>query len=476
MIGKQDILDRAAEWQLRPEVVEKDYVLGWLLVVLGRHPDTAEHWLFKGGTCLKKCYFETYRFSEDLDFTLAEPAHYGEADLLRILKEVTAEASALSGIAFPEEAITIRQRKDKLDRMTFQGRVGYRGPLSYPGLPRVLLDLTQHEPILDGLHRQPIYHPYPDDLPAEATVAAYSLDELFAEKTRALFERSRPRDLYDVVYILENRAEVLNLSHTRDLFDGKCRGKGLSTPSADQLLALVQNEPELRSEWANMLAHQLPQLPPLDSLLARLPNLLRWIDAPMPEVEPLPAATSMSDGEILVAPAGVQLWRTGVPLEAVRFAGANRLLIEFTYHGRRRLAEPYSLRRARTGNLLLYVFERAAGHIKAFNVAEIHDLRVTDTPFSPRYRIEFSSAGPLPVPGAHARPRSVFTPPQGSLRSPRRTRLPSDGPVYVFQCPYCNKEFRHRKNDSKLRKHKDASGYANCSGRRGHLLRIDSSN
>ena len=86
MIGKQDILDRAAEWQLRPEVVEKDYILGWLLVVLGRHPDTSEHWLFKGGTCLKKCYFETYRFSEDLDFTLAEPAHYGEADLQRILK------------------------------------------------------------------------------------------------------------------------------------------------------------------------------------------------------------------------------------------------------------------------------------------------------------------------------------------------------------------------------------------------------
>ncbi|HEY0410225.1 MAG TPA: nucleotidyl transferase AbiEii/AbiGii toxin family protein [Candidatus Dormibacteraeota bacterium] len=24
----------------------------------------------KGGTCLRKCYYETYRFSEDLDFTL----------------------------------------------------------------------------------------------------------------------------------------------------------------------------------------------------------------------------------------------------------------------------------------------------------------------------------------------------------------------------------------------------------------------
>ena len=34
MIRKQDILDRVAEWHLRPEVVEKDYVLGWLLAAL----------------------------------------------------------------------------------------------------------------------------------------------------------------------------------------------------------------------------------------------------------------------------------------------------------------------------------------------------------------------------------------------------------------------------------------------------------
>lgn len=39
MINKQDILDRAAEWQLRPEVVEKDYVLGWLLAAISSHPE-----------------------------------------------------------------------------------------------------------------------------------------------------------------------------------------------------------------------------------------------------------------------------------------------------------------------------------------------------------------------------------------------------------------------------------------------------
>jgi len=48
VIGKQDILERAAEWELRPEVVEKDYVLGWLLAGIASHPETALQWVFNG--------------------------------------------------------------------------------------------------------------------------------------------------------------------------------------------------------------------------------------------------------------------------------------------------------------------------------------------------------------------------------------------------------------------------------------------
>jgi predicted nucleotidyltransferase component of viral defense system len=55
VIRKQDIVERAAEWHLRPEVVEKDYVLGWVLAAIGAHPQLRESWIFKGGTCLKKC-------------------------------------------------------------------------------------------------------------------------------------------------------------------------------------------------------------------------------------------------------------------------------------------------------------------------------------------------------------------------------------------------------------------------------------
>jgi predicted nucleotidyltransferase component of viral defense system len=70
MINRVDIDDRVREWGLRDDVVEKDYVLGWVLWGIGTEPVLAERWIFKGGTCLKKCYIETYRFSEDLDFSV----------------------------------------------------------------------------------------------------------------------------------------------------------------------------------------------------------------------------------------------------------------------------------------------------------------------------------------------------------------------------------------------------------------------
>ncbi len=75
MIDREEMLEFAREFQLEPNVIEKDYALGWLLAGIGNHPVLRDAWVFKGGTCLKKCFFETYRFSEDLDFTVRDPAH-----------------------------------------------------------------------------------------------------------------------------------------------------------------------------------------------------------------------------------------------------------------------------------------------------------------------------------------------------------------------------------------------------------------
>ncbi len=458
MIRKQDILDRAREWQLRPDIVEKDFVLGWLLAAIAQQQETAAHWVFKGGTCLKKCYFETYRFSEDLDFTLLPEAAYDAPSLTQTLREIVAIAHELSGITFPEDAVSVVLRRDKLGRDTFQGKIGYRGPLVTPGTPRILFDLTRHEPVLSEPEDRPVFHSYPDHLPEGTLVQSYGIEELVAEKTRALLERTRPRDLYDVLFLIETRGEDIDAEGARELFRQKCEVKGITPPSSEDLLVTVRSSGELRADWEHMLAHQLPVLPPFETQLVRLGPALRWIDASPP---PTPALPRVSAGTAtLAAPAGATFWGLGVPLEVVRFAGVNRLLVEFTYHDKHRIAEPYSLRRTQAGSLVLYAWEVGATHIKAFTVAEIRDLRVSTTPFNPRYQVDFSPAGGLSAPAITRASSS------GSWRGgPSRRR-------YVFRCGTCQKLFRHTTNDSTLRAHRSPAGWR-CSSRRGHLERTD---
>lgn len=143
VITVQDIRERAAEWQLSVDTVEKDYVLGWLLAAVGMHPVAGIGWIFKGGTSLKKCYVETYRFSEDLDFSLEPGTPYSQDALEHALRELTQNAADMSGIDFPTDRITVRERHDKLGRTTFQARVYYRGASGDALLPQG--DFRYHE-------------------------------------------------------------------------------------------------------------------------------------------------------------------------------------------------------------------------------------------------------------------------------------------------------------------------------------------
>jgi hypothetical protein len=168
--------------------------------------------------------------------------------------------------------------------------------------------------------------------------------------------------------------------------------QGFPAPTADALMTVVRESAELRSEWANMLARQLPAVPAVDHVLERVRDLLAWIDEPTAPLPVAPALPPFRLGpfETTIAPRGGYYWGAGQRLEVVRFAGANLLMVEFTYSGKHRVVEPYSLRRRGTGNLLLYGWEQGASSIRAFDTAKMRDLAVTTTPFVPRYRVEFT--------------------------------------------------------------------------------------
>ena len=72
MILQKEIIENSRKFKVPPVTIDKDWVLGHLLNGIASVKEINELFIFKGGTCLHKCYFETYRFSEDLDFTLLD--------------------------------------------------------------------------------------------------------------------------------------------------------------------------------------------------------------------------------------------------------------------------------------------------------------------------------------------------------------------------------------------------------------------
>ena len=164
MIQRREILDTASTLGLRPQVVEKDYVLGWVLAGIYQHAALAEHWIFKGGTCLKKCYFETYRFSEDLDFTVTEPSQIQEEFLSNAFQEIAEWIYESAGIEIPQALQEFQVFTNPRGTVSCQGKLSYRGPIAprSGGLPRVKLDLTQDELLVLPPAEHVIFHDYSD--------------------------------------------------------------------------------------------------------------------------------------------------------------------------------------------------------------------------------------------------------------------------------------------------------------------------
>lgn len=176
-------------------VLERDYCLSWFLVGLSRSP-LRERLFFKGGTALKKCYFPDYRFSEDLDFTLREEVAF---EMIRVELELAfAETYRASGVVFRHAR---DDRHAHANSHTFY--LGYEGPL--PGVPsgrEVKTDITIREEVIFPVEERPLLRGYEEyeDIPDNAVLKVYSLQEIAAEKVIALSDRARnePRDLYDL--------------------------------------------------------------------------------------------------------------------------------------------------------------------------------------------------------------------------------------------------------------------------------------
>ena len=483
MIDKREILAIAQQTSLTPHVVEKDYVLGWMLAGIYGHEDLAENWIFKGGTCLKKCFFETYRFSEDLDFTLRKPEHLDAGFLKGAFSEIGEWIYDQTGIEVPADKQEFDVYQNPRGQISCQGKISYKGPVSSThALPRIKLDLTADERVVLPPVCAQIFHPYSDAPEDGIEVLAYDYIEAFAEKFRALAERTRPRDLYDVVHLYRNIDARPEPQRFMEVLRAKCEFKGINVP---RIADLEPHRADLEAGWIHMLEHQLPALLPVATFWDALPEIFSWLAGAVP---PPLAAMPMGAGNALIRERVVNL-PTGSRgqsfIEMIRFAAANRLLVELDYRDKQanrstRTIEAYSLRRSQAGDVLLMAVRADNGQPRSYLVGSILGVKATQTSFAPRYPIELTPSGPQSIPstarsgsgGAFGIGRTPTIRRSPARRSTRSTGFgTASGPTYVFKCTVCGKTFNKKSYDATLNKHKNRRTGYECYGTIGSFVR-----
>lgn len=185
MIDRKTLQEIAKLNNLKPWQQEKHYIQSLILTIVSEQPV-----VFKGGTYLW-FFHGLKRFSEDLDFTASEK-------LSEKLPENVSKSLELFGIENENKTITD-------DETTLSFRISAKGPLNTTERDqcRVYVEISQREKILEKTM------PLKLDLPAYQlpikNLAGMNLQEVSAEKVRAVMTREKARDVYDLYHLIQNK-------------------------------------------------------------------------------------------------------------------------------------------------------------------------------------------------------------------------------------------------------------------------------
>lgn len=453
MIHRQEIDEKAAEFDITPTNVERDYVFGWLLFAIYNNAYLSDLLILKGGNCFRKGYFPNTRFSSDLDFSTEQAV-----DLERLVDEIEKcckHAQGISGIQFVTERNSFKEEAranlgKNNDRRILKGKVFFRdfyGARSTLEIS-VRMDVTEFDWLHMPVSTVPVIHPYSDADKCQVELRCVALEEAIASKLKCLLQRRHSHDLYDLVYaaffddeIELDRSEVARVFLRKTIF-------GSSPGSARQIL-LGLPMPFFRAAWERYIVC------PIESRIT------------FDEVEGLYARFIESIFETTAF--GSRLSEAFFPAElrnAFLQAGSERKLLRLSYDGYERVVEPYALSYKRPANgaprEYFYVWDRVGGSsgpgIKALVNPKVERPIILDETFEPRYEIELSKAG-------EESSRSYF----GGThrrRSVSRRSVYAGGPVRLLQCMYCERTFKRKTASARLKPHKDRNGY-DCYGRQG---------
>jgi len=257
----QEIVEIADSKNINKEVVDKDWVLGHFLNAMFSFPEVSNNFVFKGGTCLRKNYFEDYRFSEDLDFTLLDKTFVIDD---KFFKKIMMLAEENSGAKFH-----LKNIKSQIHENIPQGyevTILFWGAFHKPNqaiLPvnrwqtKIKLDISFSEMVFLKPDYRRIIHNYSDSETITSIVPVYPLKEVIAEKLRSLIQRNRPRDIYDLHYL----SRITPKDDYKDillLLKKKSQNKSIECCNYDDFVNPKKYSSNKRA-WESSLVYHLPQ-------------------------------------------------------------------------------------------------------------------------------------------------------------------------------------------------------------------------
>lgn len=196
MLNFEFIYKKAKDSRIDTVTILREYWQLLFLQKLYEHKESKEIF-FKGGTAIRFLY-NSFRFSEDLDFTSIGKKEEIELLLLKVFRYFRDNTNF--SLEFKKERVFVKFEEESLKyRFLFQPKkssqkVSIRFDVSFREKP-----LTKEETVLIPFD-YPI-SPYP-------LVLHLNSAEILAEKIRALFIRSKPRDLFDVWYLLTKKIAI----------------------------------------------------------------------------------------------------------------------------------------------------------------------------------------------------------------------------------------------------------------------------
>lgn len=254
-----DDLKRLAGRKKIPQgIIYKDYVITVILEKISER-QYSDKLIFKGGTCLKKIYFEETRFSVDIDFTCLEDGTPDE--MITDLKDEL-EDNSVRSITFDK----IREHGRWGDSVSY--KVKYKDLNEHPN--SVKIDLSLRElPILQPQIRD-ILNPDYENIP-EFGLYVFPLKEMLAEKIRAVFTRKAARDVFDVWFLLRKGVDLdLRLIEKKmDIYED------MEFKKEDFIYKIE----EKRDEWERDLRMLVPESPEFDRVRDHIEDVLGFLDS-----------------------------------------------------------------------------------------------------------------------------------------------------------------------------------------------------